>query len=79
MATLNQAEDARRSHGERLAEGGAHAVGVEPGEPFGYDGYVVVAYAEPDAKVDLPDSLETKRSKTSVPVVVRRGERAKPG
>jgi len=79
MATLNQAEDARRSHGEQLAEGGAHAVGVEPGEPFGHDGYVVVAYAEPDAKVDLPDSLPSGRSKAAVPVVVRRGERAKPG
>lgn len=79
MATLHQAEDARRSHGERLAEGGAHAVGVEPGEPFGYDGYVVVAYAEPNAKVDLPDSLQAGRSKTTVPVVVRRGERARPG
>ncbi len=83
MATLQQAEAARKAHADDLASAGAHAVGVEPGDEFGHKGFVVVAYAEPGAKLQLPKTLVVGRSSTEVPVVVRRGgkfapQRAKP-
>ena len=78
MATLKQAEAARRKHADSLAEAGAHAVGVESGERFAHKGFVVVAYAEQGAKVDLPTMLAIPASKTVVPVVIERAKRFKP-
>ena len=78
MATLQQAEAARKAHADDLASAGAHAVGVEPGDEFGHKGFVVVAYAEPGAKVELPETLAAGRSNARVPVVVKRGEKFAP-
>ena len=78
MATLKQAEAARRKHADRLAEAGVHAVGVESGEGFDHEGYVVVAHVEPGADLDLPESLAVPGSKARVPLVVQRGEMFRP-
>lgn len=78
MATLSDAEDARRDHSDQLVRGGAHAIGVEPGDQFGVDGYVVVAYAEPGAKVNMPARLKVRATDAEVPVVIERGEKFRP-
>jgi hypothetical protein len=78
MATLDEAEDARRHNSDQLVQCGAHAIGVEPGEQFGVDGYVVVAYAEPGKDVTVPTTLKVTSTDTEVPVVVQRGEMFRP-
>ena len=78
MATLHQAEAARRAHADTLARAGAHAVGVESGAQFNQDDYVVVVYAEPGKKLDLPETIAAGGAKTQVPVVVQRAEKFKP-
>ncbi len=77
MATLQQAETARRKHADTLARAGAHSIGVESGEAFQHDGYVVVAYAEPGQKLELPDTLAVG-AHTKVPVVIHHAEKFKP-
>lgn len=78
MATLKQAYQARQEHDDALAEAGAHAVGVEPGEAYGHKGFVIIAYVEPGKGAHLPKSVHTGKEKTEVPVVVEKAERFHP-
>lgn len=78
MATLREAEAARRTHADELAGKGAHAIGVERGIDFDVSGYVVVAYVEPGKNVDLPKLVATPRARKPVPLVLIRAERFQP-
>jgi hypothetical protein len=78
MATLREADAARRHHADSLAKAGVHAVGVEPGDAFGHKGYVVVAHVEPNRRVELPETIATPRAHKRVPLVVSRGAKFQP-
>lgn len=80
MATQAQADKARAEHANRLAQQGAHSVGVEEGGGYGHAGYVVSAYVAPDRAVDLPASLALQENgrKVEVPLVVKRAEMFRP-
>ena len=57
MATLEEAEAARKAHQDRLAAMGAHAIEIQPlSDLSGYE--LVVHFADPPA-VDVPSSLVT--------------------
>lgn len=75
MATLDEANLARREHEEALANLGAYAVGVEPGKAYGHRGHVVIAYVEPSRSPSLPDSLEVGSTGVKVPLVVEKAEK----
>jgi hypothetical protein len=47
MATEQEAEQARDQHAETLIRCGAHAIGVDRGDPYGEPGYVVICYVAP--------------------------------
>jgi len=74
VATRAQADKARAAHAETLARKGAHAVGVEDGKSFGKRGFVVVAYVEPEKKVNLPATVKSDADEIEVPLVVERAE-----
>lgn len=76
MASEGEANKARRAHSNVLTKKGVFAVGIEPGESHGHQGWVVVAHVEPNAKVQLPSTLSSPGAdaKTDVPLVVRRGK-----
>ncbi|QPC91715.1 hypothetical protein [Mesorhizobium sp. INR15] len=76
MATLSQANSARAEHADDLGKIGAHAIGVEKGESFGRQGWVVVVYVEPGTVHDLPAALTTEHEgkAVDVPVVVKDSE-----
>ncbi|MCV3243602.1 hypothetical protein ABID19_006629 [Mesorhizobium robiniae] len=80
MATLDEANSARQRHADGLAKIGAHAVGVEKGEPYGRSGWVVVAYTQPGAAVKLPESLTINHqgNDVDVPLVVQKAEPFEP-
>lgn len=73
MATLEEADRARAGHSEMLATKGAHAVGVEDGKPFGYSGWVVVAYTFEKTTTSMPSSLKIPDGvrEVYVPLVVK--------
>ena len=75
MATLEQANEARREHADALANLGAHAVGVEPGKAYGHKGHVVIAYVEPGKAASMPKSLAVGATGAEVPLVVEKAER----
>lgn len=79
-ATLDQANDARAQHADDLAKQGAHAIGVEKGETFGKEGWVVVAYVDPAKLLKLPANLTTtlKGKAVDVPLVVEKAEPFEP-
>lgn len=64
MATLEDAEAARRKHQDRLAAMGAHAIEIQPlGDLSGYE--LIVHFAE--AAIGVPSSLVTTNAgKTSM-------------
>jgi hypothetical protein len=74
MANAEQANKARREHGNTLIRQGAHAIGVQEGKDFGKKGFVVVAHVPPDKKAKFPRSVacSTASGKVEVPVVVVR-------
>ncbi|MER9656617.1 hypothetical protein NKJ26_24500 [Mesorhizobium sp. M0152] len=76
MATLSQANSARTEHADDLAKVGVHAIGVEKGENFGREGWVVVVYVEPGKSHDLPTTLTTNHEgkPVDVPVVIENSE-----
>jgi hypothetical protein len=65
MATLEDAEAARKAHQDRLAAMGAHAIEIKPlSDLSGYE--LVVHFADPPG-VDVPSSLvTTSGGKTSM-------------
>jgi hypothetical protein len=76
MASERQANEARRQHGQKLIEHGAHAIGVEDGASYGKKGFVVVAHVRPNRKADIPSSLSCRLQdkEIDVPVVVARSQ-----
>jgi hypothetical protein len=80
MANERQANEARRQHGQRLIDRGAHAIGVENGASYGKRGFVVVAHVPPNRKTNIPSSVPCKLQdrEVDVPVVVARSPTFKP-
>jgi hypothetical protein len=68
MASAEEANKARREHGNKLMQQGAHALGVQEGKNFGKKGFVVVAHVPPDKKATLPETVAS--GDVEVPVVV---------
>lgn len=75
-ASEGEAQKARREHGRELVRRGAHAIGVEPGDRYGRDGYVVIAHVEPGRPAEMPESLTVLSGKrqVEVPVVVEKSD-----
>jgi hypothetical protein len=74
LATEREAKRALDQHAEALRKEGAHAIGLEPGE----DGFVVIVYVEKPDRQKFPKTLGIKKSKSRVPLVVRKAERFRP-
>ena len=80
MATEDEANAARRQHGDNLRQLGAHAVGVEEGSAHDKPGWVVVAHVTPGKQAKLPAALKyrTPEGEGEVPLIVARSEMFKP-
>jgi hypothetical protein len=69
MATLEDAEAARKTHQDRLAAMGAHAIEIQPqGDLSEYE--LVVHFAKPPTS-DVPGSLVTTNAGRTVMVPMR--------
>lgn len=74
MASLRDAEEARKRQSHRFTEA-VHAIGVESDDGSGsQDSWVVVAYVDPGGDADVPEFLTFKRGGRRVRVPVRIAE-----
>jgi hypothetical protein len=82
MATEDQARRARNIHQNRLMEGGAHALSIEPLKSLpkaGAKSYGIVAWVDEKPEKGLPPvpqwlEIEEKDRKVKVPVAVRKAK-----
>jgi hypothetical protein len=77
MANEEEANKARRQHGKKLMQQGAHAIGVEQGKAYGSKGFVIVAHVPPGKKkLNIPEkvSCATAGGEVEVPVVIEQSE-----
>ena len=70
MATLKDAEKARRRESESLRQHGAHAVEVEP-EDTEENSFALVAYFKEPPTKSIPDGVEVGRGRLKVRVPLR--------
>ena len=76
MATLEQANMARKRHASRLRRLGAHSLEVRPGKALGIRGHVVVANVPRGFQGKLPTEVayEVDGTTVKVPVAVQETE-----
>ncbi len=80
MATLAEAEQARREHAEKLRRLGAWGVTVDEVKRGATTTFAVVALFETKPQTPVPRALQTSKRgvTTTVPLVVRVQERFRP-
>lgn len=76
MATLKEANEARKRHASRLRRLGAHSIEVRSGKGLGIAGHVVVAHVPKGFRGGLPAKLSytIDETKVTVPVAVEEKE-----